>query len=261
MLVTGLVFSYMNGIIHPYYMVALAPGIAALIGIGAMSLWQAPLGAGKLAGRIAAACGVLASAVWALHPARPDAGLAAVAALGGAGRGRGRRGPGPGRPGAGPAGSGGSRRARLALAAAPLGLALVAGLAGPAAYALDTVATAHTGAIPSAGPAVGRLRRRSRRRSRRLPRCRAVRPRPGRNRDSWRNRGAERDRSARRKLGPERKRTTERKRGPERDLGAWRERAARRGPARPGRQGAWVLAAAPGTVASAQAAGWAATPR
>ena len=39
-LVTGLVFSYMNGIIHPYYMVALAPGIAALVGIGAMALWQ-----------------------------------------------------------------------------------------------------------------------------------------------------------------------------------------------------------------------------
>src|ERR1700749_1148334 len=38
-LVTGLVFSYMNGIIHPYYMVALAPGIAALVGIGAMALW------------------------------------------------------------------------------------------------------------------------------------------------------------------------------------------------------------------------------
>ena len=64
-LVTGLVFSYMNGIIHPYYMVALAPGIAALTGIGAMALWRARLGAGKLAGRIAAACGVLASAVWA----------------------------------------------------------------------------------------------------------------------------------------------------------------------------------------------------
>ena len=43
-LVTGLVFSYMNGIIHPYYMVALAPGIAALVGIGAMALWRAPLG-------------------------------------------------------------------------------------------------------------------------------------------------------------------------------------------------------------------------
>src|SRR4029453_12135069 len=41
----------------------------------------------------------------------------------------------------------------LAWAAAPLGLALVAGLAGPAAYALDTVGTAHTRAIPRADPA------------------------------------------------------------------------------------------------------------
>ena len=37
-IVTGLVFSYMNGIIHPYYMVALAPGIAALVGIGTVML-------------------------------------------------------------------------------------------------------------------------------------------------------------------------------------------------------------------------------
>jgi hypothetical protein len=34
-----------------------------------------------------------------------------------------------------------------------LPLALVAGLAGPLAYSLDTAATAHTGALPSAGPA------------------------------------------------------------------------------------------------------------
>ena len=33
-------------------------------------------------------------------------------------------------------------------------LALVAGLAGPLAYSLDTAATAHTGALPSAGPSV-----------------------------------------------------------------------------------------------------------
>src|SRR5690349_3038201 len=66
-LVTGLVFSYMNGIIHPYYMVALAPGIAALVGIGAMALWPPRPQPGReaLAGRITAAAGVLASAVWA----------------------------------------------------------------------------------------------------------------------------------------------------------------------------------------------------
>ena len=150
-LVTGLVFSYMNGIIHPYYMVALAPGIAALVGIGAMGLWRAQPGSGSLAGRIAAAAGVLASAVWAfiLLDRTPDwlpwlrwvvllAGVAAAGlVLAGPPLARLAR----------------SRRGRLALAVAPLGLALIAGLAGPAAYALDTVGTAHTGAIPSAGPA------------------------------------------------------------------------------------------------------------
>ena len=149
-LVTGLVFSYMNGIIHPYYMVALAPGIAALTGIGAMTLRRARLG---LAGRIVAAGGVLATAVWAyvLLDRTPDwlpwlrwvvllAGVAAASLV--------LAGPAL----AGPAPAARSRRARLALAVAPLGLALVAGLAGPAAYALDTVGTAHTGAIPSAGP-------------------------------------------------------------------------------------------------------------
>jgi 4-amino-4-deoxy-L-arabinose transferase-like glycosyltransferase len=44
LLVTGLTFSYMQGIIHPYYMVALAPAIGALVGVGATSLWQGGLG-------------------------------------------------------------------------------------------------------------------------------------------------------------------------------------------------------------------------
>ena len=144
-LVTGLVFSFMSGIIHPYYMVALAPGIAALVGIGAMALWQARLG---LAGRIAAAAGIAVTAGWAyillnrtptwLPWLRWVVVLASVAAavlvL------------------AGPWLRVRSRRGRLALAAVPLGLAVVAGLAGPTAYALDTVNSAHTGAIPSAGP-------------------------------------------------------------------------------------------------------------
>ena len=37
---TAVVFSFMNGIVHPYYTVALAPAIAALVGIGATLLWQ-----------------------------------------------------------------------------------------------------------------------------------------------------------------------------------------------------------------------------
>ena len=148
-LVTGLVFSYMNGIIHPYYMVALAPGIAALVGIGATALWQARLGE-KLAGRLAVASGIAASAVWAyvLLDRTPDwipwlrwvvvvAGAAAAVLVLAGHR---------------IASAGRSRRGRLALVGLPIGLALVAGLAGPTAYALDTVNSAHTGAIVSAGP-------------------------------------------------------------------------------------------------------------
>jgi 4-amino-4-deoxy-L-arabinose transferase-like glycosyltransferase len=155
-LVTGLVFSYMNGIIHPYYMVALAPGIAALVGIGAMAVWKPRPrpGSRALAGRIAAAAGILASAVWAYILLDRTPGWLpwlrwVVLAAGVAAAGLVLAGPALARLAAVP----GSRRTRLALAAAPLGLALVAGLAGPAAYALDTVGTAHTGAIPSAGPA------------------------------------------------------------------------------------------------------------
>ncbi len=40
LLVTGLVFSFMGGIFHPYYTVALAPYVAGLVGIGAGLLWQ-----------------------------------------------------------------------------------------------------------------------------------------------------------------------------------------------------------------------------
>jgi hypothetical protein len=134
-------------------MVALAPGIAALTGIGAMTVYRARLGP---AGRVVAAGGILATAVSAyiLLDRTPGwlpwlrwvivlSGVAAASLV--------LAGPALARL-AGPALAARSRRARLALAAAPLGLALVAGLAGPAAYALDTVNTAHTGAIPSAGP-------------------------------------------------------------------------------------------------------------
>jgi 4-amino-4-deoxy-L-arabinose transferase-like glycosyltransferase len=150
LLVTGLVFSYMSGIIHPYYMVALAPGIGALAGIGATALWQARLG---LAGRITLAVAIVATAVWAyvlldrtpvwlpwLRWVIVIAGVAAAAAVFAA--------PNlarwPGSPG--------FRRGRRVLVLVPVGLAMIAGLAGPAAYALDTVNSAHTGAIPSAGP-------------------------------------------------------------------------------------------------------------
>ena len=40
LLITGLVFSFMAGIIHPYYTVAIAPAVAALVGLGATQLWR-----------------------------------------------------------------------------------------------------------------------------------------------------------------------------------------------------------------------------
>jgi 4-amino-4-deoxy-L-arabinose transferase-like glycosyltransferase len=177
LLVTGGVFSYMNGIIHPYYMVALAPGIAALIGIGAMSLWSSGLhqvgshhagshqggphqgGPDQVGmswtGRSAVAAGVLGTAVWAwvLLERSPDwlpwlrwavviAGVLGAGVILGFGFGL-RFG----------LGLGSWRRLGPWSVAGVLGLALVAGLGGPTAYALNTINSAHTGAIPSAGPA------------------------------------------------------------------------------------------------------------
>lgn len=40
LLVTGAVFSFMDGTIHPYYTVALAPAVAALVGIAVAELWR-----------------------------------------------------------------------------------------------------------------------------------------------------------------------------------------------------------------------------
>ncbi|MFG1934312.1 ArnT family glycosyltransferase [Mycobacterium sp. NPDC048908] len=40
LLVTAVVFSFMGGLIHPYYTVALAPAIAALVGVGAVWAWR-----------------------------------------------------------------------------------------------------------------------------------------------------------------------------------------------------------------------------
>ena len=140
----GLVFSYMSGITHPYYAVALAPAIGALIGIGAVIAWRicAP-------GRRAAMAGALAGhRRLGLGAARPERRVAArgsawsssIAAVGAAGLIL--AGPAAGRPPPGGDGAG----------LAPLSLALIAGLGGPLAYSLDTAATSYAGTSPSAGP-------------------------------------------------------------------------------------------------------------
>ncbi|KJK59255.1 ArnT family glycosyltransferase [Saccharothrix sp. ST-888] len=140
LLCTGLVFSFMSGIFHQYYTVALSPAVAALVGMGADGLWRARR---RLPYAVLLAVVVAGTAVWSyvllgrsstflpwLRWAVLVGGLLAAAALLLAGRLAGR-------------------------VAAVVGLAgLAAAFGGPTAYALDTVATAHTGSIVTAGPRV-----------------------------------------------------------------------------------------------------------
>jgi 4-amino-4-deoxy-L-arabinose transferase-like glycosyltransferase len=156
LLVTGVVFSYMAGIIHSYYTVALAPAIAALVGIGAVQLWRVRNGwrghERSWFGRGTLAAGIVITTVWSyvlldrapawypwLRVVVVLAGLGAAAMLI-AGHWL--------APAAATAGG------RVVLVLAPVSLALVAALAGPFAYSLNTAATSHTGALPTAGPTV-----------------------------------------------------------------------------------------------------------
>jgi 4-amino-4-deoxy-L-arabinose transferase-like glycosyltransferase len=148
LLVTALTFSLMAGIFHAYYTVALAPAVAALVGIGGWMLWR------RRAEWWSAALmtvTVLGSACWAaalldraqgwntwLAPTivvvgcLASLGFAASALIGSALH---------------PA-----ARARLLTASAVLGLGAL--LAGPAAWTIQTAATRHSGSIVTAGPTV-----------------------------------------------------------------------------------------------------------
>jgi 4-amino-4-deoxy-L-arabinose transferase-like glycosyltransferase len=140
-LVTGLVFSYMSGTMHPYYTVALAPGIAGLVGVGATALWRTRtslVSRALLALTVAATgawsfvllAGSSESFAWVRWIVAPIALLAVLAIVLDA---RGRR-----------------WTARTAVVAV-----LAAGLLGTGAYAVATAATAHTGSIPSVGTSTG----------------------------------------------------------------------------------------------------------
>ncbi|WP_199808454.1 glycosyltransferase family 39 protein [Streptomyces sp. NRRL S-1022] len=140
LLTTMAVFSYMAGIFHQYYTVALAPYLAVVVGMGAGLLWERrrePWASITLAGS------VVAAAAWGyvLLNRTPDylpwlkwlvlvGGLVAALGLVFAGR----------------------LARQLALGAAAVGLA--AALAGPTAYTLSTLQEGHTGSIVTAGPAV-----------------------------------------------------------------------------------------------------------
>jgi 4-amino-4-deoxy-L-arabinose transferase-like glycosyltransferase len=145
MVVTGLVFSFMSGTIHPYYAVALAPGLVGALAVGGRLVWQRRE---HWAGRLTLAGGIAVTATWSFVLLGRSAdflpwlrwvvvvagALAAVALVlpVAAWRGVGRR-------------------------ALPVVLlaALLAGAGGATAYAVQTATTAHRGSIVSAGPSTG----------------------------------------------------------------------------------------------------------
>lgn len=143
LVVTGLVFSFGQGTIHTYYAVALAPPIAALVAVGAglaARSWTRPVT------RVLSAGVVGATAWWAwvlldrtpawspwLRPLILIAGVLALASTSLSGR--------------------GPLRWRRAAGGAMLVTTAVATLSGPLAYTVQAIRTAHTGSVPSAGPA------------------------------------------------------------------------------------------------------------
>jgi hypothetical protein len=135
------VFSFMAGIFHAYYTVALAPAIAALVGAGAVECWRqrAKLWVPVVLAAAALAAGITSFILlnrsadfvpWLRYVVLVGSIVAAIAMLVSNLRHRAVR--------------------RSALVAALV--AVVLGLAGPAAYAIDTVSSTKSGSIPSAGP-------------------------------------------------------------------------------------------------------------
>nr|WP_296779857.1 glycosyltransferase family 39 protein [Rhodococcus sp. (in: high G+C Gram-positive bacteria)] len=138
--VTGVIFSYMSGTVHPYYTVALAPAIAGMIGTGVYALWHirerllARLGLSVITAASGISAWVLLNRNTTWLPALKWVILigAVVAAVGLA--------------------LGAVHRFRK-LTVVVAALAVLSGLGGTGAYAVATAANPHTGSIPSVGPA------------------------------------------------------------------------------------------------------------
>ncbi|MFJ1858594.1 ArnT family glycosyltransferase [Streptomyces anulatus] len=142
LIMTAAVFSFMAGIFHQYYTVALAPYVAALVAMGVTVLWE---GRGAWWPRAVLAGTVVVTVVWAyvLLGRTPDylpwlrwtvlaAGLVGALGLLVVGRFGGR-----------------------GVATAVVGLSCAASLAGPTAYTVSTLNSGHQGSIVTAGPSAG----------------------------------------------------------------------------------------------------------
>ena len=142
--VHAVVFSFMSGVIHSYYVVAMAPAVGALVGGGVVAMWRArarfPWMGAVLGLSLAGSAGVAMLLLDRTPSFAPGLGLVVLAvtallvpvlALRST-----------------------ARTARLQAAAGALALAML--LAGPAAYAVSTLQTSYSGGDPAAGPSAGR---------------------------------------------------------------------------------------------------------
>ena len=140
LVVTGLVFSFMSGTIHPYYTVALAPAVAGRVATGGVCLWRSR---GLWAARLGLAAMVGSAGVWGFVLLSKDTSwlpwlrwsivvgalVCAVLFL-----------------------VGSALDLRRVTAVALLAGTMF-GLAGTTSYSIATASVAHSGSIPTAGSA------------------------------------------------------------------------------------------------------------
>ncbi|MET8997377.1 glycosyltransferase family 39 protein [Amycolatopsis sp. NPDC004169] len=138
LVVTAAVFSFMSGTVHPYYAVAMAPPIAALVAISGRALWR---GRAHLAPRAVLAGMVVVTAVWSfiLLDRTPEWFPALrwiVAVLGVL---------------VGTVLVMGVPASRRLVAVVGAAVVLTIGVSS-AAYGVETASVAHSGSIPTSGP-------------------------------------------------------------------------------------------------------------
>jgi 4-amino-4-deoxy-L-arabinose transferase-like glycosyltransferase len=141
LIVSGLILSLSKGIIHPYYTVALAPAIGALVGIGGTELWRHRE---HWTSRVFLSAAIAVTTWWAhvllgrtssfeswLRPTVLVVGIAAALAVLVVGH------------------------VKRGIAVAVAAASVLTAVGAPVAFALDTASTPHTGSIPTAGPSSG----------------------------------------------------------------------------------------------------------
>ena len=141
MIVTAIVLSYMQGTVHPYYSVALIPGIAGLVAIAGRELWR---GRDSQLARAVLSLMIAVTAIWSYYLHEPRRAnflpwLRWVVLIGGI-------------LGAAILAASVGRLKKYAVIGLLVGS--IAAMGGSAAFTIDTLATAHTGSTPTAGPAV-----------------------------------------------------------------------------------------------------------